>query len=170
MCAPWPVAAQIDRGASSPVAFLVPPGLVEVERGSRSLEEIAAGFPAPAEAAALLSSWGWIANGYSNFAGRTASGTTSLEVSFHLFASPVGATEAMSYYAAGRALMLGFSPVPIERVGDQILATGGVRDVGNEVTIYVRSDAMLVRISVASPYADPTADALVIALAIASWA
>ncbi len=142
-----------------PVLAFVPPGLIEVEQGSRSLEQIAAGFPAPAEAAALLAAWGWMSNVYYNFAGRTAAGTTSLEVSFHFFRSAAGATEAMSYYAAGRALMLGLDPVPMHRIGDQVLAIGGVRDVGNEVTVYVRSDAVLVRVSAVAPRGDPALDA-----------
>lgn len=143
----------------APVLAFVPSGLIEVEQGSRSLEEIAGGFPAPAEAAALLAAWGWMGNAYYNFAGRTAAGTTSLEVSFHFFRSAAGATEAMSYYAAGRALMLGLDPVPIQRIGDQVLAIGGARDVGNEVTVYVRSDAVLVRVSAVAPRGDPTLDA-----------
>ncbi|MER3485547.1 MAG: hypothetical protein C4345_05850 [Chloroflexota bacterium] len=65
----------------------------------------------------------------------------------------------MSYYAAGRALMLGLDPVPMQRLGDHMLAIGGVRDVGNEITIYVRSDAVLVRISAVAPFGDPSVDA-----------
>src|SRR5687768_14586502 len=68
-------------------APLVPRGLVEVERGSRTLDEIAAGFPSPSEAAALMVAWGWEANAFYNFSGSTPTGTTWLEGSFHLFGS-----------------------------------------------------------------------------------
>ncbi len=153
-------------GAQSAASPYVPAGLVEVERGARGLDEIAAGFPAPDDAAALLAGWGWEGNAYFNFAGATANGTTSLEVSFHLFASESGATEAMSYYAAGRARMLGLSPLPIARVGDELLAIGGARDVGDEVTIYLRNGAYLIRISAVAPSGDPTADAVATARGI----
>lgn len=136
----------------------VPFGLVEIERGSRTLDQIAAGFPAPDEAARLMQGWGWEGNAYFNFAGATAAGTTYLEVSYHLFGSSAGATEAMSYFAAGRALMLGLNPVPIARVGDELLAIAGVRIDGNEVTVYLRTGALLIRISGLAPYGDPTLD------------
>jgi hypothetical protein len=141
----------------------VPTGLAEVERGARTLNEIASGFPAPAEAAALLNSWGWQENACFNYAGLTAAGTNSLEVSFHLFTTPSGATEAMSYFAAGRALMLGLSPVPIARVGDELLAIGGIANGENETTIYLRLGAFLIRISAVAPFGDPSQDAIITA-------
>jgi hypothetical protein len=155
------VMAQSQSGAP-----FIPTGLVEIERGSRTLDEIAAGFPSPNEAAHLLTAWGFQGNAYFNYAGSTRSGTTSLEISFHLFASPASATEALSYYAAGRALMLGFSPVPVGRIGDQILAIGGVRDVGNELTIYLRQGSLLVRVSAVAPVGDPSPDAIATAQGI----
>jgi hypothetical protein len=114
-----------------------------------------------------MTSWGWQGNAYFNYAGATAAGTTSLEVSFHLFATDAGATEAMSYFAAGRALMVGLSPVPLARVGDQVLAVGGATDGGNEVTIYLRLGTFLVRISAVAPVGDPGPDALATAQGIA---
>lgn len=145
--------------AQADVAPYVPAGLVEIERGGRSLDEIAAGFPARTEAAALLRAWGWAANAYYNHAGETANGTTSLEVSLHLFADAPSATEALSYFAAGRALVVGLDPVPIGRIGDDVLAIGGRRDGVNEVTIYVRAGAFLVRVSAVAPSGDPFPDA-----------
>ena len=150
-----PAAAAAQAGP----APYVPAGLVETERGGRTLEEIADGFPAPAEAATLLRAWGWSANAYFNYSGETASGTTALEVSLHLFADGASATEAMSYFAAGRSLIVGIDPVPIERIGDDVLAIGGRRDGVNEVTIYVRSGALLVRVTAVSPGGDPFPDA-----------
>jgi hypothetical protein len=155
--------AAMAHSAASP---FVPAGLDEIERGARTLEQIASGFPSPAEAESLLVAWGWQANAYFNYAGSTAAGTASLEVSFHLFGTTGGATEAMSYFAASRALMLDFSPVPIARIGDEVLAIGGARDVGNEVTIYVRDGAYLVRISAVAPRGDPGPDAVATARGI----
>lgn len=146
-------------GAQADPSPYVSAGLVEIERGGRSLDEIAAGFPAPDEAATLLRAWGWAANAFFNYAGETVNGTTSLEVSLHLFADDPSATEALSYFAAGRALAVGLDPVPIGRIGDEVLAIGGRRDGGNEVTIYVRSGAILVRVSAVTPSGDPFPDA-----------
>jgi hypothetical protein len=141
----------------------VPVGLVEIERGGRTLSEIAGGFPAPAEAMTLLRAWGWSVNAYFNYAGETANGTTSLEISVHLFADDASGTEAMSYFAAGRSLLLGMDPVPIGRIGDQVLAIGGRHHGVNEITIYVRAGAILVRVSAVAPSADPFADADLVA-------
>lgn len=148
-----------DRVGAQSAAPFVPAGLVEIERGSRDLDAIAAGFPSPDEAAQLMTAWGWAGNAYFNFAGVTASGTTSLEVSFHLFDGEPGATEAMSYFAAGRATVRGYDPLPFERVGDDALAIGGPVAGGTEVTIYLRIGAYLVRISAVSPSGDPYGDA-----------
>ncbi|MDP9370102.1 MAG: hypothetical protein M3Q03_17835 [Chloroflexota bacterium] len=148
--------AMIQASASP----FVPDGLEEFERGSRTLNQIAEGFPSPAEARRLLRSWGWEGNAYYNYVGSTDAGTDSLEVSFHLFGSPAGATEAMSYFAAGRALMLGLSPIPVARIGDELLAISGSRDGVNETTIYLRDGAFLIRISAVAPVGDPTSDAI----------
>ncbi len=158
--APAPVEARALAMVQASASPFVPEGLEEIERGSRTLDEIASGFPSPAEAGRLLSSWGWEGNAYYNYAGSTDAGTDSLEVSFHLFASPAGATEAMSYFAAGRALMLGLSPVPVARIGDELLAISGSRDGVNETTIYLRDGAFLIRISAVAPVGDPTSDAI----------
>lgn len=159
--------AALTQSAASP---FVPAGLDEIERGARTLEQIASGFPSPAEAESLLVAWDWQANAYFNYAGSTTAGTTSLEVSFHLFGTTGGATEAMSYFAASRALMLDFSPVPISRIGDEVLAIGGTRDIGNEVTIYLRNGAYLIRISAVAPQGDPGSDAVATARGIVGQA
>ena len=80
-------------------------------------------------------------------------------MSLHLLGDPASATEAMSYFAAGRTLLLGMSPIPIARIGDQVLAIGGRRDGVNEATIYVRGGAFLVRVSAVAPGGDPFPDA-----------
>ena len=161
-------AAQFSTKNQSAPAPYVPLGLVESERGGRSLNAIAAGFPAPMEAAALLAAWGWAANAYHNNEGETAAGTMSLQVSFHLFADDASATEAMSSFAAGRALMLGMDPVPMGRIGNEVLGIGGRRDGVNETTLYPRSGAFLVRISAVAPRGDPTDDAMATAAALIS--
>ena len=65
----------------------------------------------------------------------------------------------MSYLAAGRTLLLGMRPVPIGRIGDQVLAVDGRRDGVNEVTVCVRRGAYFVRVSATAPDGDPFPDA-----------
>ncbi len=155
-----PVGGRPLATAQASASPFVPDAREEIERGSRTLNQIAEGFPSPAEARRLLRSWGWEGNAYYNYAGSTDAGTDSLEVSFHLFGSPAGATEAMSYFAAGRALMLGLSPIPVARIGDELLAISGSRDGVNETTIYLQDGAFLIRISAVAPASDPTSDAI----------
>ncbi|HEV2526992.1 MAG TPA: hypothetical protein VGT61_00860 [Thermomicrobiales bacterium] len=146
--------------AQGVVSPWVPAGLVEIERGSRSLDQIADGFPNPDDARIFLFSWGFGGNVYFNYAGETNAGTTSLEVSLHLFDSSFSAADALAYYAAGRVESLGLDPIPVAVIGDEVLAVAGDRDGASEVTFYVRTGTVLVRVSAVAPSGDPYDDAM----------
>ncbi len=158
-----PAGSVNQAAAQGDLSPWVPAGLVEIERGSRTAEEIADGFPDPFEARQLLTLWGFGGNAYYNYAGETRDGTTSLEVSLHLFADTVSAADALSYYAAGRVIALGLDLVPVAAIGDEVLAVAGDRDGSAEVTFYVRSGTILVRVSAVAPSGDPFDDAMLTA-------
>jgi hypothetical protein len=136
-----------------------------IEEGERNANEIAAGFPDPGEASSLLLGWGFQENAYRIFAGRpgrrTANGTVRVEVSLHAFATAPGATQALPYYATGRATILGLEEVPLDpTIADQSMAVGGMVENGIDATVYFRVGAVLARVSALSLDGDPLPDAL----------
>lgn len=131
----------------------VPAGLVAIEEGGRSLEEIAATFPNPVGAAELLAAWGFRENAYRNFVPEAVVG--SVQVSLHRFGSAAAAAEALPYYAAGRAAVLGLRELRTGPLGDQSQAVTGEVAEGTEVTLYVRRTDLLVRVSAVVPEGDP---------------
>lgn len=167
------VAMQPDALAEMlPTEADVPAGLELTEEGKRSLDEIAAGFPDPAEASALLTAWGFHGNVFRNFAvpegSATPAGTVYLEISLHAFATAKDAAEALSYYAAGRAAVLGHAELSVEKVGEQTEAVGGPLNAGVDVTVYARTGSVLIRASALAMDGDPMPDALSGARAIVS--
>lgn len=139
-------------------------GWTVVEEGARGEGAIAASFPAPAEAATLLATWGWEENVYRNYAGPD--GISTAEVSLHRFATASGAAEALPYYADGRSIALGLAPMPLAPLGDQSTAVGGNVAAGRETTVYARRGALLVRVSVVLAAGDPTAEAIALATVV----
>lgn len=165
--APAPLA---NLAVALPTVGEVPAGLVPAGEGARGEDELAAGFPDPADAAARLAGWAWQENAYRDFGAADAAApgaTTSLEVSLHRFAMPEGAAGALPYFAEARAEALGLRAVAIDRLGDQSAAVGGAVAAGVETTVYVRVGAVLARVSAAAPD-DPMADARFVAAGVAA--
>lgn len=165
------LAALDGRGGAAPALRGVLPteaklilGWTVVEEGARGEGAIAASFPAPAEAATLLATWGWEENVYRNYAGPDRISTA--EVSLHRFATASGAAEALPYYADGRSIALGLAPMPLAPLGDQSTAVGGGVAGGRETTVYARRGALLVRVSVVLAAGDPTAEAIALATVV----
>lgn len=175
-----PLAAPLNIAQPEALAEMLPPeadvpaGLELTEEGARSLDEIAVGFPDPAEASALLAAWGFHGNVYRNFAvpegAATPAGTVYLEISLHAFATAKDAAEALSYYAAGRSAALGHSELLVEKVGEQTEAVGGPLNAGVDVTVYARTESVLIRASALAMDGDPIPDALSGARAVVSAA
>lgn len=151
-----------------PPTLLLPQGQpfrLEAE-GGRSLDEIAAGFPDPVEAARLLREWGWQENAYRNFASdnppRDAVGW--VELSYHRFATADGAAAALPYYAEARGAGTALRPINLGLFGDQAAAVAGPAFNGQELTIYARRGNVLIRATGIAPVGDPTADMIDVAL------
>lgn len=143
----------------------VPPGLVLIDEGGRSADEITATFPDPDEAAALFADWAWEENAYRDFAaadddGLSADATTSLSANLHRFGDAASAGAALPYLVDARITALGMEPLGVSVLGDQAGAIAGATDVGYEVSVYVRRGDIVARVSAVSPAGDPTADAM----------
>lgn len=156
-----------------PIEADLPPRLegLEVEaEGKRSLGQIAAGFPNPAEATDLLIDWGFYGNAYRNFVASASdasrSGTIYLEASLHGFATSRDAAEALSYYASSRATVLGHAEIPVRDVGDQTLAIGGPVEFGADATVYARTGSLLIRVSAAAAEDQGSSDPRRVALVV----
>jgi predicted metalloprotease len=136
------------------------------DEGATTLDALASGFPDPAEAAQLLLTWGWQGNTYRYYAADDppADAAGWVELSIHRFASADAAAAALPYFAAGRASMLGLSPVPIVLFGDQSEALFGPAYNGTEMTIYARRGNLLIRATAIAPRGDPRGDVTEVAL------
>ena len=136
------------------------------EAGARTLDDLAAGFPDPAEAARLLRDWGWQENAYRDFASdnppRDAAGWA--ELSLHRFATVDAAAEALPYFVQGRMAGTALRPIDLGLFGDQSAALAGPAFNGAEVTIYARRGNTLIRATAIAPSGDPTDDAIELAL------
>jgi hypothetical protein len=148
-----------------PAAAEIGPAFVVVEDRARSLDEQAAAFADAGDAAVRLAGWDWQENAFKVFQATalTDAGApvATLDISLTRFASAAGAAEALPYFLQDRAAVLGQAEVPTPApIGDEARAVGGILVGGAaDVTLYVRSGPLLVRISAtalaASPHAAP---------------
>jgi hypothetical protein len=152
------------------LATLVPPALslsqgqpfrIE-EEGTKTLNDIAAGFADPTDTTQQLRGWGWEGAAYRIYASdappRNAVGWVELDI--HRFATVDAAAEALPYFVQGRMATAGLHPVDLGLFGDQAMALTGPAFNGNEVTIYARRGRILVRVTGITPRGDPTADVI----------
>lgn len=132
----------------------LPPGLALVSESALTAEAMPLTFPAPAEAAERLSSWGWQEHLSRSFvaAGEMVPGApSSVEISLHRFASDSGAASALPYFAESRAEARGFSVTPIESMPADEAEVVGQGAEGNEATLFVRLGNVLVRVTAVVP-------------------
>jgi hypothetical protein len=149
----------------------VPDGLVIVEEGKRTEADIISTFLDPADAQARFDAWGWKGNVYRVFEppdGSIAStnGVTRIDASIHRFSSASDASDALLYLSDTRAMALELQNVSDEEIGDQASIIGGSTGEGNEVSVYVRRQSAVARVTALSPQGDPLAVALEVAQAI----
>lgn len=143
----------------------VPNGLVVIEDRERSLDEITANFSDPAAARERFLDWGWKRNSIRAF---NVPQDTSLDpglidgiyISVHEFGSSQAAAEALTYSFDVQAAATGLDEMPIDPLGDSSRALYGSVPYGNEITIYVQRDNLLIRLSASSPEGDPREQAL----------
>jgi hypothetical protein len=137
-----------------PTASEVLPGLVLESEAALTAEAIPLTFPAPAEAAEYLASWGWQEHVSRSFvaASERVPGTPSrVEISLHRFMSDSGAASALPYFAEARAEARGLPLVSIESMPPGEAAVVGQGAEGNEATLYVRLGNVLLRVTAVVP-------------------
>ena len=139
----------------------VPDGLVIFQDGERALEDVTSGFSDPEATAAQFEEWGWQGNVVRAFTveeGTAADpdGVDGIYVSIHEFGSPEAAAEALEFSAEQH---LEQDPVLAEQdapgLGGTSRALFGEQPYGNEITLYVQQDNVLIRLSANSPEGDP---------------
>ncbi len=121
----------------------------------RTLDEQAAGFANPDEAARLLAGWDWQENVFKVFQATavTPAGApvATVDISLTRFANAEGASRAMPYFLQDRAAVLGqreaSNPPDLPPIGDEMRFVTGDVEGGNDTTLYVRSGPLLLRIS-----------------------
>jgi hypothetical protein len=132
----------------------LPPGLVLEAEGALTTDAMPLTFPAPAEAAERLASWGWQEHVSRSFvaAGERVPGAPSaVEISLHRFMSNSGAASALPYFAEARAEARGLPLVPIESMPPGEAAVVGQGAEGNEATLYVHLGNVLLRVTAVVP-------------------
>jgi hypothetical protein len=151
-----------------PTADDIGPGFVAIDNRTRTLAEQATGFANANEAARLLAGWNWQENAFAVFqaAELTAAGSplATLDISLTRFADAEDASLAMPYFLQDRAAVLGhreMKQVSQPALGDESRVLNGSVEDGYDTTLYVRSGALLMRISLtATSVAGGTAPSL----------
>lgn len=160
-------------GSPSPVAstglFLltqeqVPSGLVTIQDGERTLDDVASGFSDPEATIDQFVEWGWQRNVVRAFhlpedVDAGPGQIDGIYMSVHEFGSPQAAADALDYSIEVHAAGADFEELPDVQLGDYSRALYGEMSYGDEVTLYVQQGNMLIRLSAASPEGDPTEEA-----------
>src|SRR5215212_4902372 len=139
-----------------PSAADLGPGFVVVDNRTRSLAEQATGFANADEAARLLAGWDWQENVFQVFqtvdSTPTGAPLATLDISLTRFANAEGAAEALPYFLRDRAAVLAQFEVKSQNVtprpiGDEMRVLSGPVEGGDNTTLYVRTGALLLRLS-----------------------
>src|ERR671910_1119824 len=158
-----------------PTAADVGPSFVVVDDRTRTLAEQATGFANADEAARLLAGWDWQENVFQVF--QTAESTSSgaplatLDISLTRFANAEGAALALPYFLSDRAAVLAQHEVKSQNltpqlIGDETHVLSGPVEGGDDVTLYVRTGALLLRLSLTTTSGAPAIAAEAIAQGI----
>jgi hypothetical protein len=150
-------------------------GLEPTEARGRTLAEVAANYRDPAAATNRFVAWGWQANaigrdGPPAGVALPPAATDSLYVSLHRFADAAGADLALDYSVDDQMATTDAHEEGGIPVGDASRVLVRQDAAGSEITLYTRSGALLVRLTVTSPAGDPTADAFAVAQTIVAEA
>lgn len=143
----------------------VPEGLVLIDDGERTLEDVAGGFDDPEEAIERFTGWGWERNLIRAFhlpddAPARPGEIDGIYLSVHEFDGPDSAADALDYALDAQATAADLREIEIPALGDSSRGLFGEPSYGNEVTLYVQQGNALIRLSVASPEGDPTEEAI----------
>lgn len=142
----------------------VPEGLVLIQDGDRTLQDVASGFEDPAATMDQFEEWEWQRNAVRAFhtpeGAEVAPGEIDgIYMSVHEFGSPEAAAEALDYSAEVHASGGDLEELQGVDLGDDSRALYGEMSYGDEVTLYVQQGSVLIRLSAASPEGDPTNEA-----------
>jgi hypothetical protein len=160
---------QTPIGEMLPSQDDVPEGFEETDDGKLSKAEVAGSFSNADDAAAKLDEWQWKDNVYRIFelsADRehAPEDVTYLYVSIHRFGSAEAAGAALPYFAGEVQNARGLAPVETDQqLGDQMIAVAGGAAGTNEVGLYIRDGARVVRVTAFSEAGDALDDALALA-------
>jgi hypothetical protein len=143
----------------------VPDGLVTIDDRQRTLDEVSAGFQSPDAARAQFEAWGWKGNSVRAFhiAGDATPDPGAIDgiyISVHEFGTPGDAANALDYSVKIHLAATDLEEMPLEPMGDSSVAIYGAVSYGNEVTLYVQQDTLLIRLSASSPEGDPRPEAI----------
>ena len=158
-----------------PTAADVGPSFVVVDDRTRTLAEQTTGFASADEAARLLAGWDWQENVFQVF--QTAESTpagaplATLDISLTRFANAEGSTKALPYFLSDRAAVLAQHEVKSQNVtsrtiGDETRVLSGPVEGGDDTTLYVRTGALLLRLSLTATSGAPAMSAEEIAQGI----
>ena len=147
-----------------PSAAEVGPAFVVVDNHTRTLAEQASGFANADEAARQLAGWDWQENVFQVFQTvdltPTGAPLATLDISLTRFANAESAAQALPYFLSDRAAVLAqhevksqnLSPRPI---GDETRVLSGPVEGGDDTTLYVRTGALLLRLSLTTTSGAP---------------
>jgi hypothetical protein len=147
-----------------PSAAEVGPTFVVIDNHTRTLAEQASGFANADEAARLLAGWDWQENVFQVF--QTAESTpagaplATLDISLTRFANTEGAALALPYFLRDRAAVLAQHEVKSQNltsrtIGDETRVLSGPVEGGDDTTLYVRTGALLLRLSLTTASGAP---------------
>jgi hypothetical protein len=147
-----------------PTAADLGPAFIVVDNRPRSLAEQASGFANADEAARQLANWDWQENVFQVF--QTAEATpagaplATLDISLTRFADTEGATKALPYFLSDRAAVLAQHEVKSQNltsqtIGDETRVLSGPVEGGDDTTLYVRTGALLLRLSLTASSGAP---------------
>jgi hypothetical protein len=158
-----------------PTAADVGPAFVVVDNRTRTLAEQATGFANADEAARLLAGWDWEENAFLVFQSSelTSAGApaATLDMSLTRFANAEGAAKALPYFLSDRAAVLAQYEVKSQnltpqQIGDETRVLSGPVEGGDNTTLYVRTGALLLRLSLTATSGAPALSPEAIAQAI----
>jgi len=147
-----------------PTAADIGPAFVVVDNRTRTLAEQATGFANADGAARMLAGWGWQENVFRVFktadVNSTGAPVATLDISLTRFANTEGATNALPYFLSDRAAVLAQFEVKSQNVtpqpiGDEMRVLSGPVEGGNDATLYVRTGALLLRLSLTTSSGAP---------------
>jgi hypothetical protein len=158
-----------------PSAADLGPAFAVVDNRTRTLTEQATGFANADEAARLLAGWDWQENVFQVFqtAETTPAGApvATLDISLTRFANAEGAALALPYFLRDRAAVLAQHEVKsqnlnLQPIGDEMRVLSGPVEGGDDTTLYVRTGALLLRLSLTTNSGAPAISAEQIAQGI----